>query len=137
MTSNTAAIPQGRESEPWLRAKPVEMALPRFQLRSPYIYLSVILLSSILFTAYLVGTDREVFATLRQPLPSFGGGSHNPPPVEKPVGFHYNTAAVDVTIPPGVRIIGLVFFGRRELVKILDCYLKVSLLSLYSDSNHI
>jgi hypothetical protein len=29
-------------------------------------------------------------------------------------------------IPPGLRIFGLVFFGRKETVEILDCYLRVS-----------
>lgn len=34
---------------------------------------------------------------------------------------------IDVVIPEGVRVIAIVFFGRREYVKILDCYLKKNL----------
>lgn len=29
------------------------------------------------------------------------------------------------TLPLGTKVIGLVFYGRRELVRVLDCYLKV------------
>jgi hypothetical protein len=41
-----------------------------------------------------------------------------------PAGFPYSHT-IDVTIPAGTKVIGLVFFGRRELVHVLDCYLKV------------
>lgn len=34
-------------------------------------------------------------------------------------------SAVDLTIPAKMKIIALVFYGRWELVRILDCYLKV------------
>jgi len=47
-----------------------------------------------------------------------------------PSGFPY-THAIDVTVPAGVKVIGLVFFGRRELVQVLDCYLKVRIFSLW------
>jgi hypothetical protein len=32
---------------------------------------------------------------------------------------------VTPTIPDGVKVIALVFYGRKEFVQILDCYLKV------------
>jgi hypothetical protein len=105
------------------------MHLSGIQLRSTYTFLFIAVLCGILWTGYFIGTDRDVFAPFR-PLPSFGGGKedHYPPPpsqeIGKPAGFPFGHA-VDVTVPSGVKIIGLVFFGRRELVKILDCYLKV------------
>lgn len=105
------------------------MHLSGTQLRSTYTFLFVIVLCGILWTGYFIGTDRDVFAPFR-PLPSFGDGKEGyypPPPTQeigKPAGFPFGHA-VDVTVPSGVKIIGLVFFGRRELVKILDCYLKV------------
>jgi len=105
------------------------MHVSGIQLRSIYTFLFVIVLCGILWTGYFIGTDHDVFAPLR-PLPSFGSDKEDhyssPPSQEigQPAGFPFGHA-VDVTVPSGVKIIGLVFFGRRELVKILDCYLKV------------
>lgn len=100
------------------------MHLSGLQLRSTYTLLFVVVLCGILWTGYFIGTDRDVFAPFKS-LPSAVGGQHaQPGVVGKPPGFPY-THVVDVTVPHGVKIIGLVFFGRRELVKILDCYLKV------------
>lgn len=45
-----------------------------------------------------------------------------PQPWEK---LHDSHPAIDIVIPPNAKIIGLVFFGRRRLVRILDCYLQV------------
>lgn len=92
------------------------MSLPHLQFRSTYPYLLAILLCAVLWTVYFFSADYDVFPLSRRP-PSSGGGRNNP---------HGHTA-LDVVIPPDVKIIGLVFFGRRELVRILDCYLKVSL----------
>jgi hypothetical protein len=109
------------------------MHLSGLQLRSSYTFLFIIVLCGILWTGYFIGTDRDVFAPFR-PLPSGGGGGggggsgHYPTApgqeIGKPPSFPFSHA-VDVTVPSGVKIVGLVFFGRRELVKILDCYLKV------------
>jgi hypothetical protein len=105
------------------------MSLPHLQFRSTYPYLLALLLCAILWTVYFFSADYDVFALSRRP--SFGGGGNHPPPLEvqvkgPPGGLHYIHTAIDVVIPPEVKIIGLVFFGRRELVRILDCYLKVS-----------
>ncbi len=37
-----------------------------------------------------------------------------------------------VPTPVDLKIVGLVFYGRRELVRVLDCYLKVRLAMLMS-----
>ncbi|KIM94354.1 hypothetical protein OIDMADRAFT_172663 [Oidiodendron maius Zn] len=49
------------------------------------------------------------------------------PLVGSPSEVQYNLRAADVVIPEGVKIIGLVFYGRRDYVKILECYLKKNL----------
>jgi hypothetical protein len=94
------------------------------QQRSTYTFVFVIVLCGILWTGYSLGTEHHDFGLgpLRRP-----STHHRSRPVEKtgqPPGFPY-THAVDVTVPAGVKVIGLVFFGRRELVQVLDCYLKV------------
>lgn len=47
-------------------------------------------------------------------------------PVYPPIQGNEDEEAGSVSPLEGVRVIGLVFYGRRELVSILDCYLKVS-----------
>ena len=37
----------------------------------------------------------------------------------------YVPPQLNSTKPGGVKVIGLVFYGRKEFVSILDCYLKV------------
>ncbi|KAN0090214.1 hypothetical protein V8E51_018793 [Hyaloscypha variabilis] len=96
------------------------------QQRSTYTFVFVIVLCGILWTGYSLGTEHHDFGLgpLRRP-----STHHRSRPVEKtvqPPGFPY-THAVDVTVPAGVKVIGLVFFGRRELVQVLDCYLKRNL----------
>ena len=39
---------------------------------------------------------------------------------------HPEPQATPVASTREVRIVGLVFFGRRDLIRVLDCYLKVS-----------
>jgi hypothetical protein len=95
------------------------------QQRSTYTLLFVIVLCVVLWTGYFLGTDRY-----RPGLRQLGGPSfaHYPSPPGQATGKSLtfpNTRAADVTIPAGVKVIGLVFFGRRELVQVLDCYLKV------------
>jgi hypothetical protein len=94
--------------------------------RSTYTLLLVVILCAILGTGYLSTTDRDVssyFSLLstgknKNPLANevVQGQSAGHPP--------YDTTT-DVKVPPGVNVIAVVFFGRRELVKILDCYLNV------------
>jgi hypothetical protein len=95
------------------------------QQRSTYTLLFVIVLCGVLWTGYFLGTDRDRLGFRQLGESSF---AHHPSPpgqaTGKPLGFPY-TRAADVTIPAGVKVIGLVFFGRRELVQVLDCYLKV------------
>lgn len=115
------------------------MYLSGLQSRSKYTFLLIVVLCGILWTAFFIGTDRGAFALFRNlPSSSLSGGSNEggypPAPgqeVGKPSGFP-NVHVVDVTVPSGVKIIGLVFYGRRELVEILDCYLKVLLTLYYS-----
>jgi hypothetical protein len=101
------------------------MHFSRPQQRSTYTLLFLIALCGILWIGYFLGTDRD-----RLGFRQLGGSSlaHHPSPpgqaTGKPLGFP-STHAVDVTIPAGIKVIGLVFFGRRELVQVLDCYLKV------------
>ncbi|KAJ2906723.1 uncharacterized protein MKZ38_000459 [Zalerion maritima] len=40
-----------------------------------------------------------------------------------------SNAGSDISLPPDMKIIGLVFYGRRQYVQILDCYLKRNLKS--------
>jgi hypothetical protein len=103
-----------------------KMHLAGLQQRSTYTLLFVIVLCGILWTSYFLGTDRDVSSPFRQlGHPSFRHYLSPPGPDKgKPPGFPY-MHAVGVTIPAGTKIIGLVFFGRRELVHVLDCYLKV------------
>jgi hypothetical protein len=95
------------------------------QYRTSYIFLFIGLLGATLWTAYyLFGVHYKV-------LPVGGIGYYRPRPAEEPkqqpwVGFHYSHTAIDIVIPSQVKIIGLVFFGRRDFVTILDCYLKVA-----------
>jgi hypothetical protein len=46
-----------------------------------------------------------------------------PPPLDASAG--YNAYTGDFRKPPGLKIVGLVFYGRREFVEILNCYLQV------------
>lgn len=95
------------------------------QQRSTYTLLFVIVLCGVLWTGYFLGTDRDRLGFRQLGESPF---AHHPPPpgqaTGKPLGFP-STHAADVPIPAGVKVIGLVFFGRRELVQVLDCYLKV------------
>jgi len=95
------------------------------QQRSTYTLLFVVVLCGILWTGYFLGTEHHDVGISQLRRPS---SSHHPSrPVQGtgiPPGFPY-THAIDVTVPAGVKVIGLVFFGRRELVQVLDCYLKV------------
>ena len=95
------------------------------QQRSTYTLLFVVVLCGILWTGYFLGTDRDVFAPFRQLRPPSNRPSGPSRVMGKPPpGFPYSHA-IDLAIPAGTKIIGLVFFGRRELVHVLDCYLKV------------
>lgn len=40
---------------------------------------------------------------------------------------------VEVHVPEDVKVVGLVFYGRKEFVEILDCYLKVGSLSPWKE----
>jgi len=57
---------------------------------------------------------------------------HNAPssPLRSPSGLKKQTLPGEgiesYEKPPGFRIVGLVFYGRREYVRILDCYLQAS-----------
>ncbi len=49
----------------------------------------------------------------------------------QPPSVAVTATPVPTSLPPvastrQVRIVGLVFFGRRDLVRVLDCYLKVN-----------
>jgi hypothetical protein len=46
-----------------------------------------------------------------------------PPPLDAQAG--YNAYNGDFRKPPGLKIVGLVFYGRKEFVEILNCYLQV------------
>ncbi len=110
-----------------------------------WLYLLVALLFGILLTTYLTETGREVLDTVGLTLPPFGPGEdeNGKGGRPRPGGYYEEERPQGVqtgqphkaqtgpnpgfTVPPGVRVIGLVFYGRRELVKVLDCYLKVPL----------
>jgi hypothetical protein len=103
-----------------------EMSLTFTRYRAVYILLFVVVFCTPIWTAYqLIGAQHNFY-----PI----GGScsrhyHSQPAEvleEQPWENIYDTRpAIDIVIPPKVKIIGLVFFGRRGLVRILDCYLKV------------
>lgn len=99
------------------------MFLNHLLFRMTYIRIFVILLIPTLWVAYFFAAGYNIFALSTRP-------SHLDsivmPLVESPSEVQYNLRAADVVIPKGVKIIGLVFYGRRDYVKILECYLKVS-----------
>src|SRR5579871_5265296 len=74
-------------------------------------YLSLRLVCAYLFTLLL-------FAVLW----AHGHWGGQPPSHEK---ISHCSNQVEVHVPDNVKIVGLVFYGRREFVEILDCYLKV------------
>jgi hypothetical protein len=49
-----------------------------------------------------------------------GSGSH--------IGEPGNQALRAWKKPDGLKVIGLVFYGRKEFVEVLDCYLKVGII---------
>jgi hypothetical protein len=54
------------------------------------------------------------------------GLSHPPgPPPHDLAGAGRNAYGGEFKKPPGLKIVGLVFYGRKEFVEILDCYLQV------------
>ena len=115
----------------------IKVRLRSLPLRLIWLSLLVVLIFSIVLTTYLTGTGRVVLETVRLGLPFHEDDSWPPPfppPEEKPGvlqdeenpnGFQEGPEVVALTVPLGVRIIGLVFYGRRALIEILDCYLKV------------
>jgi hypothetical protein len=90
-----------------------------------------------LWIVYATGTLQDVMRLVHfegpRPPPPAPPPSRPPPPTPE---FNDHEAINGTNTggdPPPldvsqVRIVGLVFFGRRELVKILDCYLRVSFL---------
>jgi hypothetical protein len=64
---------------------------------------------------------------LRSYLPSKPPLSYVHPPAPPPLDLSagYNAYNGDFRKPPGLKIVGLVFYGRREFVEILNCYLQV------------
>jgi hypothetical protein len=79
----------------------------------------------IFFVSGLLYFSQDKFH-LRSYLPSkppLGYIHPPPPPLDLQAG--YNTYKGDFRKPPGVKIVGLVFYGRREFVEILNCYLQV------------
>jgi hypothetical protein len=85
--------------------------------RSPLSYIPLILCAILASAYYLSTADYHVSVLPGLRLPSLGGA---------PAQCDGNNRDVaDVDIPPGVRVVAIVFFGRREYVKVLDCYLKV------------
>jgi hypothetical protein len=124
----------------------IKARLRSLPLRLIWLSLLVVLIFAIVLTTYLTGTGRVVLETVRLGLPFHEDESWPPPfppPEEKPGvfqdeenpnGFQEGPEVVALTVPPGVRVIGLVFYGRRALVEVLDCYLKVQLPSLPTKS---
>jgi len=98
------------------------MPLQRLQSRLVYTSILVILLIPTLWVAYLYAADYNVFTSSTRP------SNLSPivmPLVESPSEAWYNLRAGDVIVPEGVKVIGLVFYGRREYVQVLECYLEV------------
>jgi hypothetical protein len=87
---------------------------------------AVIFVITALWTAFRLGTERDVLpmSWLGHPkgdLPPkivTGGPDHFQPQVP-PTGDN-------LKLPPGVKVIAVLFFGRKETVQVLECYLRVS-----------
>lgn len=63
------------------------------------------------------------------PIPE-DGGNHPPPPPEPEEGLLGVARGPEIVIPEipkSFQTVGVVFYGRRSRVEILDCYLKVCL----------
>ena len=95
--------------------------LPRPSLHFAYPYLFTLLLFAVLWTAYQA-TRGSGEGTTFALLPYGRWGQH--PSHEKKLQHWGN---IEVYVPEDVKVVGLVFYGRREFVKVLDCYLKVGL----------
>lgn len=110
---------------------------------------AVLVLCGILWTAYYLGaTDHVGFGPSRPDHAANKGFHYTKPanevnegakpdavkepiiPAEKEHRPFSSHAAIDVVVPEGVKVIALIFFGRKEYVTILDCYLRVCLLLL-------
>ena len=89
--------------------------------RSPISYIPLILCAILGSAYYLSVVDSHVSVLPSLWLPAIAG--------DKTAECPNRYTNIDVEIPDGVRVIAIVFFGRREYVKILDCYLKVSRLA--------
>jgi hypothetical protein len=103
------------------------MALHWLTLRSTYTYLIAILICIVVFE---LGSYHNLFHTLRTWLGGSGSRIFHGWKQKGYVDPHY-IVSPSLDAPHDVKVIGLVFFGRREMVKILDCYLKVLLPSSY------
>lgn len=76
-------------------------------------------------TTYHLGLADDLLESVPVPWPRpDGGGAHHGP---GPNLTNFQGPAVPTSPQVDAKVVGLVFYGRRELVRVLDCYLKVRL----------
>jgi hypothetical protein len=97
---------------------------------STLVFVAVVLL--ITATTYHLGLADDLLESVPWTQPDSYGRPPPPPASGSPANFDGESGVQEgsnstssIPTPVGSKVVGLVFYGRRELVRVLDCYLKV------------